>query len=125
MDDPQIRLEGKDPFERLLDVARRQVEALRRGDVDACAGLNADRERLFEALPRDWSGYAPTDRERMERAIRQILAVDRDSVILLQGILEETARAVVGLGVGQEGGVAYIRAKGFSEPGDGIIDRTC
>lgn len=125
MGDPLARSGDPETFEMLLEVARRQREALRRGDLRACEALNAERERLFHALPRDGSACSPAQRERIERAVRQILAVDGDSAILLRGILEETACAVLGLGVGGEGGVAYIRSKGFSVPGDGIIDRTC
>lgn len=125
MDDPQARSGGAETFEMLLEVARRQAEALRRGDLNACEALNAERERLFQALPREVSACAPAEREKIERVVRRILEVDGDSVILLQGLLEETARAILGLGVGQEGGVAYIRSKGFFVPRDGIIDRTC
>lgn len=123
MDDSPPRPGEVAAYERLLDLARRQGEALRRGDLDACAALMAERDRLVRALPADLSGCGPAERAGIERLIRAVLAVDGDNAILLQLLMEETARASARLGATREYGVAYRRSTGGTEAGRGGIDQ--
>lgn len=110
-------------YERLLELARRQREALRVGNLDACAALLAERERLCRALPPDLSGCEPGERERIGRLIAEILDLDRDSTLLLQVIREEASRDLSRLTAGGEGSAAYLRARSGAGPGEGALDR--
>ncbi len=102
---------------RLLELARRQGEALRAGDVDTCAVLMAEREALLRHLAVDPAAFPATVRDEVARLIREIRAVDRDNLLLLQVLRGEAADALDRLVRGRRGATAYLQARSPSEEG--------
>jgi hypothetical protein len=88
-----------DALRRFRALAEDFRRAARRGDAEGMGAILAERRALLGTLGGDG---APPDPER-ERALREILDLDRESETILERRRSEMREELVGLGQGRRG----------------------
>lgn len=113
-----------DAYRKVLQLARRQGDAVRAGDLDTLSMLMAEREHFFGALQPDLSDRSDSERQEIAHLIREILTVDGDNAILLKLLMEETLREVAHLEAGKKGSTAYFNTMAGALSGHDALDET-
>lgn len=111
-------------FEQVLELARRQGEAVRSYDLDAFGRLLAERERLLATIPEGSPGLSETEKAGITESIREILEIDGDNAVLLKLLMEESLRGAERIDSARRGTGAYFENMAGLLPGQAEFDGT-
>ncbi len=109
---------------RLLDLARRQKEALQQGRTDLFLDLMAERTRLFETLQAvAGAGRRPFPRRELAGLVEEILRIDGENAVALESLLRDLGIEAGRLARGEAGAIAYLHGAAVGmDHGGPILD---